>query len=257
MWVAITGASSGLGQALAQALIEQGATLLTMGRRSVVLPQAKSDQHQHHSVDLACATGVQQAQLILQNALQNTLAQAQSSQSISTVLLINNAGDLGPIADYTGWDTEQTPQALQSLFMLNSIAPMALSATFVHTAQSCAPGVTIKVLNIASGAARHPYAAWGGYCASKAALDMATRVLRLEAPSAQVVSVAPGVVDTSMQAHIREAKHFPQHDKFQMLYQQGGLLAPNIVAQRLLAYCQSPTFAQHPLIDLRDLYHDQ
>ncbi len=84
---------------------------------------------------------------------------------------------------------------------VNFVAPVLLMRRFlVATAGRAA---LRRVINISSGAGRRPIFGWGAYCAAKAGIDMVSRVASLEAQAAQdgveVVSLAPGVIDTPMQ----------------------------------------------------------
>ena len=64
-----------------------------------------------------------------------------------------------------------------------------------------------RILNISSGAGRNPYEGWGAYCTTKAGLDHFSRVVAMEQANEQypveIVSIAPGIIDTDMQATIR------------------------------------------------------
>ncbi|WP_290650772.1 SDR family NAD(P)-dependent oxidoreductase, partial [Aquisalimonas sp.] len=92
-----------------------------------------------------------------------------------------------------------------------------------------------RVLHISSGAAHHGYAGWGSYCASKAALHMIYQVLReeLQDRGIAVGSVRPGVVDTPMQALVREQppERFPMVQRFLDLHATGQLEDPQDVAR--------------------------
>ena len=128
----------------------------------------------------------------------------------------------------------------------------------MHTAKSsheAHSSVTpqIQVINISSGAARKPYPGWAVYCASKAALDRYSEVLQVEAPFAQIASIAPGVLDTAMQADIRQstAEDFPNIQRFIDLHAEQALSSPLAVAKQILAYSLSPEFGQQTLQDIR------
>ena len=111
----------------------------------------------------------------------------------------------------------------------------------------------IQAINISSGAARKPYPGWAVYCASKAALDRYSEVLQVEAPFAQIASIAPGVLDTAMQADIRQstAEDFPNIQRFIDLHAEQVLSSPLAVAKQILAYSLSPEFGQQTLQDIR------
>ena len=94
------------------------------------------------------------------------------------------------------------------------------------------------LVNISSGAGRSAYVGWGVYCASKAAVDHLSRVLAQEGreDDLRVASLAPGVVDTDMQALIRATpiEAFPTVERFTDLKVDGAFNDPDWVADRIL-----------------------
>lgn len=107
---------------------------------------------------------------------------------------------------------------------------------------------------ISSGAGRSPTAGWGVYCATKAALDRYAEVVALEqGASLRIASVAPGVVDTGMQAEIRstDPDRFPAIQRFIDLHAGQQLASPDAVAQRLLRLLESDQFGQNIIDDIR------
>ena len=94
------------------------------------------------------------------------------------------------------------------------------------------------LVNITSGAATKPYEGWAAYCASKAAVDHATRVVAAEEAEAglRAHAVAPGVVDTDMQAAIRAtpADRFPEVERFVQLKRDEAYNSPAWVADHIL-----------------------
>lgn len=115
------------------------------------------------------------------------------------IVLINNAGILGEIKRVC----EKEKQDTNEIFSINTIAPILLCEKFTKKYKH----KKITIINISSGAGRRPIASWANYCASKAALDMFSEVLQLELSErkidARVFSLAPGMIDTSMQEKIR------------------------------------------------------
>ena len=93
--------------------------------------------------------------------------------------------------------------------------------------------------NISSGAARNGYSGWSAYCATKAAVDLMTESVQIEEEEhglLRAYSVAPGVIDTDMQAVIRECRieDFPMVEKFRDLKARDAFNTPEFVAQKLL-----------------------
>ena len=115
-----------------------------------------------------------------------------------------------------------------------------------------------KVLNISSGLGRRAMASQSAYCAAKAGMDHFTRCMALDEAlvpnGARVCSLAPGVIDTDMQAQLRgaDAARFPDRAMFAGLQAQGQLSSPEETARRVLAYLQRADFGSNPIGDVRD-----
>jgi NAD(P)-dependent dehydrogenase (short-subunit alcohol dehydrogenase family) len=113
------------------------------------------------------------------------------------------------------------------------------------------------VLGISSGAGKRAIAGWAAYCAAKAGLDHATRVMALDEAlrphPARLVSLAPGIIDTDMQGELRAAPAagFPEHDNFVQLKAHGQLATPADAAARILAFLARDDFGREPVADVR------
>lgn len=243
----VTGASKGLGLALAEQLACECDTLITVARQNHIhsvsdIASRSACQHIHYAADLSDMAQVTALCKKLSPILQ-TPAQR--------YLLINNAGTLGPMAQYHGLESSLSSQIAQT-FHLNIAAVITLSSHFLTLCEAH-QGSRIQIINISSGAARHAYPGWGVYCASKAALDRYSEVAQLEAPFAQIVSLAPGVIDTDMQANIRSSNEtdFPQLQRFKDLHANQALSSATETAQKILAYSQSADFGKQILSDIR------
>ena len=164
------------------------------------------------------------------------------------VVLINNAGAVGPITRVGS----QSYEELADNYTINVTAPSFLCNQFVQAYQNEKPQKII--INVSSGAGKHPIEAWSTYCASKAALDMFTQVLQAEYPDFKVFAVAPGIVDTPMQDAIRNAdeQHFPHLDRFQSYKADGDLVSAREVALKYLKIIQEPQNFQEVLFSVRD-----
>ena len=178
----VTGASRGLGAALAEALDRRGWRLVVDGR----------------DPDRLAATVAALPRPDLVTAVPGDVADPDHRATLAGVvgdrldLLVNNASELGPtplprLADLP-------PAALERVLAVNTVAPLALVQA-VLPALERAGGV---VLDISSDAAVEAYEGWGGYGASKAALDQLTAVLAVERPTLRVYAVDPGDMATDM-----------------------------------------------------------
>ena len=242
----LTGASRGLGAALARALLARpGMRLITVARRAD--PDLAA-----HALSLGASLRQVQADLSDPAAAQRTAQEICDGlpEGARRYLLINNAGTLGPVARA---DQLDDAAAIATAFNLNVTAPMVLTSRFLSATQGLSNDR--RVLNISSGAGRNPNAGWDVYCATKAALDMATRVANKEAEAhgARLVSMAPGIVDTDMQANIRtsDPDSFPSLAQFQAFHAEGKLSSPANVANRILAYLDRDDFGSTEIDDIR------
>jgi NAD(P)-dependent dehydrogenase (short-subunit alcohol dehydrogenase family) len=179
----VTGASQGLGFAVAVALADRGWALVVDSRRRERLDAAV--------VRLAARTTVVEvAGDVTDPAHRAELARA--AASLGTVgVLVNNASTLGA-SPLPALDAIE-PETFLHVLDVNVVAPFALVHDLGELLDERA-----TVVNITSDAAVEPYAGWGGYGASKAALEHASRVLAVERPDLRVLVVDPGDMRTEM-----------------------------------------------------------
>ena len=181
----ITGASRGLGATLAEFLARQGYALVTTARGREPLERAAQAIEGHGGEVVAIAGDVTDDE-----HRRRLVAAAASLGGLD--LLVNNASTLGAaplpgLADYPLDDLEQ-------VFAVNVLAPLALT-------QLALPLLTAHrglIVNLSSDAAVVGYPGWGGYGASKAALDLITLTLADELRGVGVVAVDPGDMRTEM-----------------------------------------------------------
>ncbi|QHE85346.1 SDR family NAD(P)-dependent oxidoreductase [Hydrogenophaga sp. BPS33] len=249
----LTGASRGMGLAMALQLLQPERHLLCISRHinpELADAAQKADAPlTQWAQDLADTTGAAQR-------LQDWLGEQQAS-GFASVTLINNAGvipRIGPL-------DECPPEDLSNALRVGLEAPMHLTAAFLR-----ATGAWVragwrgprKVLNISSGLGRHAMAAQAPYCAAKAGMDHFTRCCALDEAQrehgARLVSLAPGVIDTDMQQQLRagDANAFPDLDRFVQLKRQGHLASPTEAAAQVLACLERPDFGANPVADVRD-----
>jgi NAD(P)-dependent dehydrogenase (short-subunit alcohol dehydrogenase family) len=179
----VTGASQGLGAALANGLAQEGWVLVIDARRADRLDAATRVLAEQTTV-LAIAGDVTDPT--------HRAALAAAAASLGPVrLLVNNASTLGtsPLPSLSTIDAT----TFRQIFDVNVIAPLALAQ---ELDAAFAPGATI--VNITSDAGVEAYEGWGGYGASKAALEHASRVLAAERPDRRVLVVDPGDMRTEM-----------------------------------------------------------
>ena len=242
VWV-VTGGTKGIGRSLAMALVNEGQTVVAMGRDSAALAELHDGERLHAvHLDLADPTGIAEAAaevLALPPVLEHGVTG-----------LLHNAGDVAPVGAMSALDDTAWGRALQ----VNLVGVQQLT-------RGLWPGLVAgraRVVTISSGASLRPIHGWSAYCASKAALDMWTRSMAVEgqAHGITAVAVAPGIVDTGMQQAIRDAgpDGFPAHPDFVGYHENGDLVAPDVVAERLLpVLLDAKRFASGGRFDVRDV----
>jgi benzil reductase ((S)-benzoin forming) len=238
----VTGHTRGLGAALAEQLIARNVTVLGLSRsRHATLKTRFPAQLEEIELELADTARV--AQWIATDALRSFVSGAQ------TVLLINNAGMVQPIGPIEGQDAA----AIASAVSLNVATPLMLASALAAAAVDASDR---RIVHISSGAARNAYPGWSIYCATKAALDHHARAVALDANRAlRICSLAPGVIDTDMQAEIRGSgeDQFPMRTRFEELKRNGQLSTPEQCAAQLIDYALGDTFGQTPVADIREI----
>ena len=174
----VTGASRGLGLALAGALAERGWRVVADARDGAALAAA--------TAGLEGVTAV--AGDVAEDWHRRALVEAAGPR---IDLLVNNASTLGPspLPGLAGYPLD----ALRHVYEVNVLAPLALVQLALPRMR---PGATI--VNLTSDAAVEPYAGWGGYGSAKAALEQVTAVLATEHPELRVLAVDPGDMRTRM-----------------------------------------------------------
>jgi len=185
----VTGASRGLGLALAQALAERGWSLVVDGRHGDALAQAR-DGLAARAAPGAVVEAV--AGDVADGAHRRTLV-AVAARLGGLDLLVNNASTLGvsPLPHLTSYPTDELARVLA----VNVVAPLALAQEAAPLLRRAASAI---VVNITSDAAVEAYEGWGGYGSSKAALDHLSAVLAVEEPAWRVLAVDPGDLRTQM-----------------------------------------------------------
>jgi benzil reductase ((S)-benzoin forming) len=245
----LTGASRGMGQALASQLIAPGAALVCISRQRNTVLEREAHQEgatlEQWPLDLSDGA-VAAARL-------DHWLRAQDPSNFASATLINNAGvisDLVPLRDARAGD-------LAHALRVGLEAPMQLCAAFLGATQQWQ--MPRKVLNISSGLGRRAMASSSAYCAAKAGMDHFTRCLALDEAlqpnGAKVCALAPGVIDTDMQVQLRGADQavFPDQSAFASLHNQGQLTSPAQAAQRVLRYLAHPDFGRLPVADIREI----
>ncbi len=234
----ITGSSRGIGKALSQILLqEENTTVFGYGRTCSI----EHENYKHEKVDFSNI-----------DTLTNwTFPDLKNAEKI---VLINNAGVINEI------------HRLGKLHNINIIKDIQVNLTTVGVLMNrfiskySSLEIPRLILNISSGAGRHPIDAWSGYCASKAGVDMLSKVAATEQnklstnTGLRIFSVAPGVVDTSMQDQIRASSKddFSGVQRFIDLKNNGDLYPPEKSAKLLLKFIRKPENYSEIIYDIRE-----
>jgi benzil reductase ((S)-benzoin forming) len=154
-----------------------------------------------------------------------------------------------------GFSGEVSAEAYKKSVLLNSAAPQVLGDAFLDATRRTRAQCTL--IMITSGAAQSVYEGWSSYGAGKAAMDQWVRTAGAEqairGDHCRIFAVAPGVVETAMQAEIRRLTpdRFPQVAQFKDLYEHGELRDPDTVAREIWALLDRK-LANGAVVDLRD-----
>jgi len=243
----ITGASRGMGEAIARQLLKPGHLVIGISRqqsaRLAAEAQARSAALEQWEYDLAQPLAAAQA-------LQAWLGIQAGAFSAAT--LINNAGVVARPGPVEAASLEDLSNAIR----VGLEATLLLSSAFLRGTAGL--GAARKILNISSGLGRRAMAGSASYCAAKAGMDNLSAAMALDEATkpagASIVSLAPGIIDTDMQSALRagDPSGFPDHGVFVNFKASGQLMSPEDAAAKVLRYLARPDFGQTVLADVRD-----
>jgi benzil reductase ((S)-benzoin forming) len=232
----ITGASRGLGAGMARELARRGFRLGLCAREESDV--SGSEHAVAERFDIADPEATER------------FARRVEERFGTIHLWINNAGVLEPIMPLRDIESREYSRHLE----VNVLGVFHGTGAYVRHLRRVGEGGVL--VNVSSGAGRRGYAGWSAYCAAKAAVDRMTECVALEERDhgLRAYAVAPGIIDTDMQALIRETprERFPLVDRFLELKRQNAFTTPERVAAELLALAFDPAYAtDEVLVDLR------
>ena len=235
--VFVTGASSGIGEALVRTLPFEPARVFDVSRRGAAGTT-------HLRADLSLPPEWPRVAELFRRELQGFAGER--------AVFVHSAGTLGPI----GFAGEEDAGAYAAAVLLDAAAPQVLGDAFLRAARGTrAP---CQLVMIGSGAARHVYPGWSAYGAGKAAVDQWVRTVgaeqELRGGRCRVLSVSPGLVATAMQLEIRATppERFPEVGRFALVHEKGELRDPLVVAREIWSLL-GRALPNGAVVDLRDL----
>lgn len=245
----ITGTSRGLGQALAEKLMGAEHHLICISRsenqRLTTKARDAGFKLDFFAYDLNDVEHL--------DSFMGDIFGSIDLRDAEAIILVNNAGTLDPIKPVSDSDLNRVIKNIH----INLLAPMLLSAAFIKLTADFSTDK--RIINVSSGAGKKPYYGWSSYCSAKAAIDMFTRCVALEATyqlnPVKVVSFGPGIMDTDMQAEIRNTPEndFVQLQKFIEFKKDGKLLPAEQVADILISLMFADVFPHGEFVDVYSL----
>lgn len=240
----ITGTSRGIGKAFAEHLLENPSN------RVIGISRQRTIEHvnyHHFFLDLTDANAVADFKFELH-------------ANAKKIYLINNAGALGFIKPIGKIDAS----AIIKNYTLNLIAPSVLTNSFMDRYSTV--DAEKVIVNISSGAGKNPIDGWAVYCASKAGIDMFSRVVDLEQKlrkehaqenihkGFKIFSIAPGVVNTAMQDEIRETapEDFSRLQDFIAYKNDNKLAEPEMISKKYIKVLSNVNSIKEVLTSIKD-----
>lgn len=227
--VVLTGCSRGLGYALYHRLIEEDDVQLICISKNVAKDQSKALAVDVRNLDYIQADFGDSSTKEFESILQNRLEESVIGRSYTQIIFINNSSVIEPVGMIGNLDSDAVRLAIN----INLQAPIIISQILARISKQHA--VKLKVLNISSGAANHPISGWPLYCSTKSAMVMFFDVMS-KMDGCEIVHLDPGVLDTDMQAAIRDKNKddFPDVEAFVGLEASGRLEKPSTVASNIV-----------------------
>jgi benzil reductase ((S)-benzoin forming) len=235
----ITGASSGIGAALAETAPYDDAHIVDISR------SGGTPGTEHVPADLADAASW--------GAIEAHFHARLAEFAGDHVVFVHAAGALAPI----GFAGEVDPAAYRQTVVLDSAAPLALGDALLRALDASAFAGRADLVFVSSGAAQKPIEGWSAYCAGKAGQEMWVRTVAAEQARRghrrRLLAIAPGVVATTMQEQIRatDEHDFPNVGRFRQLHEHGELLDPADSATAVWALVTGDA-ESGSILDIRD-----
>ncbi|MFC6650851.1 (S)-benzoin forming benzil reductase [Paenibacillus rhizoplanae] len=244
--IIITGTSRGIGESLANQLIDPSHHLICISRTANqgLIERAKQldCQMDYFHYDLTDISGIDQL-------VENIFSRIELRSSNEAMYLINNAAMLTPVSPIEMLETEKIIENIH----LNLLAPMVITSNYLKLTKHM--NVDKRILNISSASAKYILPSQSCYSTAKTGLDSFTKSIDIEQKlatyPAKVAAVYPGMIDTSLQSEIRSVSTelFPYVNEFIQLSEEGKLQSPEYTASKLIEILVSDDFGENVIIE--------
>jgi benzil reductase ((S)-benzoin forming) len=247
----ITGGTGGLGQALSNFILENGGSVLFVGRNVEKIKSYETTlKSEFHSAFYKIQADVRDSNDL--DAIGASIKGIISSKSqIEEINLFNNASSIDPISLLEDVSFDEISNAL----IINISAAYTLSSLLLNIKKTTNISF-LNIINISSGVSINPVKGWSAYCISKAGLNMLSKCISVECDEKVLsLSINPGAIDTSMQEKIRNADEIkiPATKKFDTMYNEGKLQNPKVVADKLFRILEGATYSNGDFIDFNKI----
>jgi len=248
-YIIITGTSRGLGEAISTNLLQPNNHLFCVSRslNNSLINNAETEKI---SLDYLCydLNKVNEIDKLFEKIFSKI-----NFDKANSITLINNAGVLKPITVAGKYECEDVLKNIH----VNLLAPIISTNAFIKYINDL--DVKKCVINISSGVAVNAYYGWGPYCASKSGLNIFSKCVSLEQKlqiyPVDIFAVAPGIIDTKMQADIRKANKddFIDLERFVSYKKDDKLMSADFVAKKIVQLLDNNKFESGDFINIDDI----
>lgn len=247
--IIITGTSRGIGESLAEQLIDKNHHLICISRTTNqrIIDQAKKMDCSidYFNCDLTNIGEIDQL-------LEDVFSRIALYSNHEAIYLINNAAMLGPVSPIERIASEKITENIH----LNLVAPMIITSNYLKLTKNM--NVDKRILNISSASAKYLLPSQSCYSTAKAGLDSFTKSVDIEQKlatyPAKITAVYPGMIDTNLQSEIRSVSNdlFPYVNEFIRISEEGKLQTPEYTAQRLIEILFGEDFGKTVVLESID-----